>query len=173
MDSKSIMKIQNKYSKMALEKILHSFLQKMVTRIKGNSTRAGQVASGSTLADMEEKVNVFEKNFVSGVILVPRHFEVLEKGRGPRKSNKSSNLSQKIEDWLATKSIVPDQGTRKQLARFMTLRMNKFGSKLFQSDGRTDIFTNVLNESDPVTDVISKAEGDLIANITKNLIDRS
>lgn len=87
-------------------------------------------------------------------ILVPYWISVLQKGRGPRKSNKDSGLIKKIYAWMEKRNMFRSTTSEGKMseARFMTLYINKYGNKHFRSKVFLDIWEterkNTITEID-------------------------
>jgi len=75
-------------------------------------------------------------------ILVPYWLSVLQRGRGPRKSNKSSGLIKIIYNWMSKRGMFRSTTAKGKLgeARFMTMYINKYGNKQFRNKVFVDIY---------------------------------
>ena len=75
-------------------------------------------------------------------ILVPYWIGVLQKGRGPRKSSKSSGLQKKIYAWMQRKGMFKSSTAKgkQNEARAMTWYINKYGNQHFRSKVFLDVY---------------------------------
>lgn len=81
-------------------------------------------------------------------ILARPFIEALETGRGPRKSSEDGGFKDSMLEYMKAKGIGADlsEKKREQLARFLVLRINKQGDKLYRSGGGRDVYTKVLEK---------------------------
>ena len=79
------------------------------------------------------------------VILARAFFETLETGRGPRKDSTYSGFDKSLLDWMAARGIGSelDEKKKKQLARFLSYKINKEGDKTFRQGGKT-VYSQIL-----------------------------
>lgn len=135
-----------------IDKLLLSYGETLVSDIKKNIPNA----TGKTSRSLEYKV-VNDKGKKSLLIYGRKYFAALETGRKPRQSSNISNpsLSHNILEWMDAKGMAPDLPDKKRenLARFIAYRINKFGTKLFQSGGRNDVFSEPFKK---LTDKLQK-----------------
>jgi len=112
-------------------------LQKLIQAIGTKSMFYGNPVPPSILAllTIEETEN-------NCGILAPFWIGVLQRGRGPRRSNKSYGLSKIIYKWMEKRGMFrSDTAKGKQNeARFMTLYINKYGNAHFRSGRYIDIY---------------------------------
>lgn len=65
-------------------------------------------------------------------------FSTIETGRGPRKSNDYQGFDDSMLEYMEARGIGSDlnEKKRKQLARFLTLKINREGDKTYKAGGR-------------------------------------
>jgi hypothetical protein len=101
--------------------------------------------SGNKISDSIMKMFTVEITDLHDGILVPYWLGVLEKGRGPRKSNVDSGLWKKIYGWMGKHNLFKS-GTAKgkvREAKSMTWYINKYGNQQFRNKTYVDIYTSV------------------------------
>ena len=98
--------------------------------------------SGNKIPDSIMKLFEIEESDGSIGILVPYWLGVLQRGRGPRKSNKSSGLVNKIYSWMQKRNMFKSktsEGKRNE-AKSMTWYINKYGNQQFRNKVFIDIY---------------------------------
>jgi hypothetical protein len=77
-------------------------------------------------------------------ILVPFWLSVLERGRGPRKSNKDHGLWRKIYAWMQKRNMFRSVTAKGKIneAKAMTWYINKYGNEQFRKKVYIDIYTS-------------------------------
>ena len=116
---------------------LNPELEELIKNISEKNMYSGNKIP-SSIMDMFE---IEENDFHIG-ILVPYWLTVLERGRGPRKSNKDTGLVKKIYRWMESRNMFRSGTAKGKMneARFMTLYINKYGNKQFRSNVFIDIY---------------------------------
>lgn len=116
---------------------LRPLLEEMVQAISQRSMYYGNKIPDSVMRQFEVEIT----NQNAGV-LVPFWLPVLQKGRGKRKSNKSSGLVYIIYRWMAKRNMFKSTTEKGKFneARFMTWYINKYGNKHFRSGVFIDIY---------------------------------
>ena len=135
-----------------LAEILSNELGLAVKAIQDNMDRTDFNASNETKNSLEFEVS--EKgNTIIGTISGAGGLRWAETGRPPRTSNASSGLAEKILTWMGTRNIgsnLSEKG-KEGLARFITLRINQLGTKLWREKGsrgeRRDVYSKVLDDT--------------------------
>lgn len=132
--------------------VLREELGLLKDRISENMAAAGQVATGKTQQSMEVSITESE-GVVEGVLLGRKYFGALETGSAPWKTQyfRRTQSGKKIpsapgafveviRSWIAAKglSLNPYLVATKIMAE---------GSKLYRDGGRSDIFTNAINDT--------------------------
>ena len=94
-------------------------------------------ATGKTSASLFYEVTV-ENGSVKLVIYGREYMKTLETGRGPRRSNTYGGFDSSMLEYMKAKGIGADltEKKRAQLARFLTLKINKEGDLTFKKGGR-------------------------------------
>lgn len=89
----------------------------------------------------------FESDDNRLVIYGRGYFKALETGRGPRKSTEQGDFLDNMLDFMKAKGIGSELSDkkRKQLARFLTLKINREGDKLFKKGGRI-VYSDVMDK---------------------------
>jgi len=125
--------------------------------------------SGNKIPDSIMKMFKIEITELHDGILVPYWLGVLERGRGPRKSNVDTGLYKKIYRWMEKHNLFKSSDTTARLreAKFMTLYINKYGNKQFRSKTFVDIYTTVRKQT---IEKIDKKFGEVIGKITMDVI---
>ena len=98
--------------------------------------------SGNKIPDSIMKMFEIEVRDDGAGILVPYWIGVLQQGRGPRKSTKSSGLIKVIYRWMAKRGMFRSSTAKGKMAeaRFMTMYINKYGNKQFRNKAFVDIY---------------------------------
>ena len=112
-------------------------LDDLIKRISTKNMYSGNKIPDSIIAMFE----VIETDLEVG-ILVPFWLSVLQKGRGPRKSNVDSGLAKKIYRWMEKRNMFKSRTPEGKIseAKSMTWYLNKFGNKQFRSKTFIDIY---------------------------------
>lgn len=112
-------------------------LQDLIKRIAAKNT-----FYGNRIPDSIMKMFEIEKTNRSAGILVPYWIPVLERGRGPRKSNKDSGLVNKIYAWMERRGMFEATTPEGKMyeAKAMTWYINKYGNKHFRSGTFIDVY---------------------------------
>lgn len=141
----------------------------LVKEIQRDMASTGTNATGKTSESLNYEVKE-EGGRITLSILGRPYTALIEPGRGPRKSSQSSNLASNILEWMQAKGVGQDLTAKQQinLARFLTLRINQRGTKLYQKGGRTDIYTEPFNN---MVEKLNQEVVDTIADdFTKNIV---
>lgn len=139
-------------------------LETLVRTIGTKSTYYGNRIPESVMALIE--VEVRESG---GGVLAPSWLSVLERGRGKRKSSKSSNLVGKIYAWMAKRNLFKSKTPKgkQNEARAMTWYINKYGNQQFRKKVFVEVFTKAREEC---VEAVTAKYGEAIARITKQII---
>lgn len=122
----------------------------IVDQIRQNLASTGTNATGKTSRSLRFEVIVNAGKQILRIIGRP-FFNVVETGRRPTRlgANESEpNLVDQIKEWITAKGI---SGNAYAIAKSIHAK----GTKLFQSGGRTDIVSSVINQT--LVDSISKS----------------
>jgi hypothetical protein len=125
--------------------------------------------SGNKISDSIMKMFSIEITDLHDGILVPYWLGVLEKGRGPRKSNVDTELYKKIYRWMGKHNMFKSGTAKGKLreAKFITWHINKYGNKQFQNKTFIDVYTTVRKET---IEKINKKFSDKIDKITMEIL---
>lgn len=124
---------------MSAETILRAYGEKGVQLLK--TSIAPIRATGKT----EQSIR-FESDANHLRILARGFFTTIETGRGPRKSAAKGDFLENMLDYMRARSIGADltEKKRRQLARFLTLKINREGDKTYKKGGR-EIYSEKLD----------------------------
>jgi hypothetical protein len=109
------------------------------------------------------------------LLLIGRgYFDALETGRGPRESTQESGFTDDMLEWMKARGIGKDltEKKRKQLARFLVLRANKEGDKLWkQGHGAKvrDVYSAVLDKF--VEELTEKIAKETVKEFTQKVVN--
>ncbi len=98
--------------------------------------------SGNKIPDSIMKLFEVEETDSSIGILVPFWLPVLQRGRGARKSNKSSGLVNRIFAWMQKRNMFKSKTQEGKMneAKGLTWYINKYGNKQFRNKVFIDIY---------------------------------
>lgn len=123
--------------------ILEQWASQVVVEIQENLDRTGTNASGRTRESLEYELTE------SGVrILGRQYFQGVEQGRpGGKVPYRFQDI---IRKWMDEKGIANQFGStereKRSAAYFISRFIKENGTKLYREGGRTDIFSNVIDE---------------------------
>jgi hypothetical protein len=102
-------------------------------------------------------------------ILVPFWISVLQKGRGPRKSNVDSGLVKIIYKWMEKHNMFRSSTPKGKMneARSITWYINKYGNKQFRSKTFIDIYDS---ERKQTIEKIDKKFSGVIDKVTMDIL---
>lgn len=153
--------------------ILNRNGRSVVDEIRDNLSNTGTTASGKTARSLKYEVTTQGDKTTLRIIGKP-FFTVVETGRKPTPEyvKPSRQFVASIRDWLNAKG--GDEGAAYAIAK----SIHQKGTKLYRDGGRTDIFSNVINDSliDKISqDLLSKFAEEFLQNIvtTFNVSNRS
>ena len=98
--------------------------------------------SGNKISDSIMKLFQIEVRDDGAGILVPYWISVLQRGRGPRRSTKSSGLVKIIYRWMQKRNMFKSSTAKGKLneAKYLTWYINKYGNQQFRSKVFVDIY---------------------------------
>jgi hypothetical protein len=122
--------------------ILSGYGQSTVDKIRQNMSTTGTDASGESSRSLTFEVTESGSKATLRVKAKP-YFMVVETGRKPTPeyTKPSESFVDRIKSWLTARG--KDQGAAYAIAK----NIHKEGTKLWQTGGRTDIVSNVVNPS--------------------------
>lgn len=139
----------------SIDAILSNALERCITAIKDNSTRAGQVATGKTLRSLEYTLQRQGTAYLARILGRP-YFGTLETGRGPYSGGKSDSraFTLRLVEWMKARNFqCRNEDEYMRMANYLRWKINKFGTRLYQRGGRKDIFTPAVAD---LTEFIKK-----------------
>ena len=112
-------------------------LNKLITEI-----RKKNMYHGNRIPDSIMKLFEIEETDSNTGILVPYWLGVLQKGRGPRKSTKSSGLVHIIFAWMQKRNMFKSKTEKGKFneAKGLTWYINKYGNQQFRNKVFVDIY---------------------------------
>jgi len=122
---------------MLIEELVYKKLEDLRSRIAENIKSSGQSASGMTAQSM-----VIKKEANRITLYGREFFGTLETGRKPGKVPPISN----ILNWLQSRGMQLEGSSNLRRAWGIATNISKFGTKLHQSGGRKDIYTNEIEK---------------------------
>jgi hypothetical protein len=144
-------------------KILEGYGNSTVDQIKQNLASTGTNASGKTSTSLRYSVTDNGTKATLRVIGKP-FFAVVETGRKPTPqfTKPSEDFVQSIKDWIQAK------GGNTDYAYAIAKDIHKRGTKLFRDGGRSDIYSNVINQNlvDKISlDLLNKFAQQFMTNV--------
>lgn len=125
--------------------------------------------SGNKISDSIMRMFEIEVRDDGAGILVPYWISVTQRGRGPRKSTKSSELWRKIYRWMQRRNMFRSGTSKGKIneAKYVTWYINKYGNKQFRSKTFVDIYET---ERKKTIEKIDKKFSLIIGKITMEVI---
>jgi len=149
--------------------ILNGYGASTVEKIRQNLSSTGTNATGKSSQSLRYEVTNEGTKATLKVIGKP-YFAVVETGRKPTPEKKPSfDFVANIREWLSAK------GMETKPAYAIALSINKKGTKLFRDGGRSDIFSNVIDQNltDKISlDLLNKFAQQFMANVVKMFQDK-
>ena len=107
-----------------------------------NNIAKRNMYSGNKISDSIMKLFEIEVRDTGAGILVPYWISVLQRGRGPRRSTKSSGLVKIIYRWMQKRNMFKSNTAKGKLneAKYLTWYINKYGNQQFRSKTFVDIY---------------------------------
>lgn len=139
-------------------------LKELIQKISQKNTYYGNKVPDSIMSKFE-----IENKENSAGILVPFWLPVLEKGRGPRKSNKDTQLWKRIYAWMERRNMFRSGTPQGKIneAKGLTWYLNKYGNKQFRRKVFVDIYTS---ETETFIEKIDKKYSLAIGKITSDIL---
>jgi hypothetical protein len=140
--------------------ILNQHGRSVVDEILDNLSNTGTSASGKTANSLKYEVTTQGDKTTLRIIGKP-FFAVVETGRKPTPEyvKPSRQFVASIREWLKAKG--GEEGAAYAIAK----TIHQKGTKLYQEGGRTDIFSNVINDS-----LIDKISQDLLSKFAEEFL---
>jgi hypothetical protein len=139
-------------------------LEEMIKLISQKNSYYGNKISDSIMKMFEVEITELHDG-----ILVPYWLGVLERGRGPRRSNTSHELYKKIYRWMERRNMFQSATVKGKLreAKFVTWYINKYGNKQFRNKTFIDVYTDVRKQT---IKKIDEKFSDKIGKITMDIL---
>ena len=104
-----------------------------------------------------------------GGILVPFWLSVLQRGRGPRRSNRDQGFAKAIYKWMEKHNLFKSQTAKGKMseAKSVAWYINKFGNKHFRSKTFVDIYDT---ERKATIEKINKKFSTMISKVTMEVL---
>ncbi len=143
---------------MSDQAIIRQFLDKIKLQLEARLP----VATGASVNSLEVVTNV-----TGGQLLAAPHIGALEYGRGPRVTTTDQGMWVNIQKWLLAKG----KPASKEDAVGLTLHINKYGTKQFQSGQGSGVISGVINNKaiNSLTNQIASAK---TISITSDVLQR-
>lgn len=129
-----------------INEVLAQWADGVIKKIQGNLESTGTNASGRTSSSLEYTVEGGELT-----IYGRKYFQGVEQGRPGGKI--PANFTDIIRQWATDKGIITQFGSTEREQRSVSAAIawfiRKNGTSLYRKGGRTDIFSNVLDEELP------------------------
>lgn len=143
--------------------ILNRYGRSTVDQIRDNLSNTDTSATGKTAQSLKYEVVTSGDKTALRIIGKP-FFAVVETGRKPTPEYEkpSKQFVDSIKEWIRAKG--GEEGAAYAIAK----NIHKKGTKLYQKGGRTDIFSNVINDSliDSISqDLLSKFADEFLNNV--------
>lgn len=114
-------------------------------------------ATGETADSLRFEVTG-KDTVISLKIIARAFFEALETGRGPRKSGQYGEFDIKMYEYMQARGIGSDlpEKKRRQLAKFLTYKINKEGDSVYKAGGRIVYSPTLQRIIEELTNAIKK-----------------
>ena len=158
--------------------ILNEKMKELAEAIRANHEAAGQVASGR-MRDSLQSVTLHDNRIFIGFVDALNYVEALERGNAPWedipiREAKDGHYYAYVPGWFAETigQWMHDKGieeTKERNRWSVAWNIIHFGTKLFQDGGRTDIYSDLVDQySDEIANEIMKEYDTIINTITLN-----
>ncbi len=128
----------------SIRNILNNYGQLGVVMLKENIGKV--TATGKTVNSIGYEIE--SKEATDTLIIFGREYiSTLETGRGPRKATTQGDFLDNMLEYMQARGIGSDltDKKRRQLARFLTLKINREGDKTYKAGGR-QVYSNDLEK---------------------------
>lgn len=136
------------------KKVVSEELQALRQKIIDNHLKAGQKASGKTIASLRVEVDAD-----GGTLFGRKAFGTLETGR--RGGRVPKGFYYIIQQWMKDKGIQVEKP--KTFAYFVARKIAREGTQLYRQGGRSDIYSNEIPKT--TESVLSRITGLLSASV--------
>ena len=151
-------------------------VDKVLNKLLDDIFAKGKSFYGKPLSPSVRQLMVVEANEFSGKVLVPEWFPVFQKGRGPRKTNKTtfdnrglSLFAQALYAWMAKNNRFRSRTEKGKIneAKSLAWYINKYGNKHFRSGQYIDIYDTLIKE---LKQNVVKEFGNFAMKITSDIV---
>ena len=142
---------------------IYAELQQLIVNIGQRNMYSGNKMPESVMKQFE--IVVDEKHMG---ILVPYWLPVFQKGRGPRKTNKSSGLIDIIYRWMEKRNYFKSKTKKGRIgeAWAVTRKINKLGNAQFREGKFVDIYESERKKTiDKINEKYSKYIGEITMQV--------
>lgn len=135
-----------------LENVLSEWAENLINKIRHNLDATGTTTTGKTKESL--RARIFDDAGYNLVIEGRPFFQSVETGRTPTVTPQDIDLVSILAKWIKDKKLDLQWGLDKpyqvrSAAYGIFLKHKYYGSKLYRDGGRTDIYTQVLDEELP------------------------
>ena len=140
-------------------------LEQLKNTIAGATTYGGGKVSGSIV----RLLVVESRETGGGGILAPYWLSVLQRGRGPRRSNVDHGLWKRIYAWMERKNLFHAKTPEGKVseAKGMTWYINKYGNQQFRSKTFIDVYETARRTC---AEQVTQKYGNEVARITNDIL---
>jgi hypothetical protein len=131
-------------------------VKKQLDEVVNRIFRESRTYYGQPVSPSLRKLVIVEGGSLEGKILVPYWFSTLQKGRGTRKSNKTtfdqrglSDFGRALYDWMDRRGMFTSQTEKGKIneAKGLAWYINKYGTKHYRSGVYVDIYDTIVKEA--------------------------
>jgi hypothetical protein len=146
----------------AKEEII-AILEEAVGQIKSNIESVGANVTGRT----RDSFKTFEQGNIIG-IQAAKHWATLETGR--KEGKVPAGFKGIIREWMDNKGLFQSESESRKnsIAYLIARKIANEGSKLHRTGGRTNVFSNVINDA-LVAEIMKKSSAVLLKEINDNI----
>ena len=148
---------------MDFKKEIFAILDEAVGQIKSNIDSVGANVTGKT----KNSFQVFEQGNIIG-IEAARYWATLETGRGPGKV--PYDFKNTIMEWMRNRGLWQSEteSRKNSIAFRIAEKIKNEGTSLFRDKGRSDVFSNVINDS-LINTILDKSGNILLKEISNGI----
>lgn len=146
--------------------ILNTIGASTVQAVKGDLQALS--ATGKTVRSVRYQVSSPSPSIDRLVIYARAFTQVLESGRGPRKSSQESNFQDNMDEWVNIRfPSLPDK-KKKQLAKYLRWKINKQGDKTHRQGGKQVYSQTLIKAAEAIRAAVTKDFKIKFSNFVKN-----
>ena len=156
-----------------LESVLLEWADGVINKIKHNLDATGTTTTGKTKESLHARK--YDEAGYNLVIEGRPFFQSVETGRTPTVNSQDIDLVSILAKWIKDKKLDVQWGLDKpyqirSAAYGIFLKHKYYGSKLYRDGGRTDIYTQVLDEELPKLN--EKITGVILKDIREETVEK-